>query len=95
MAERYSSLDAGSGFVRMWDRIAAWPVTALVSLTITCFVLRMRRKAVGPVCCVMHVKDPRTRIVKEKGLAPVFLDSRIERVDMCALQIFCISIISR
>ena len=33
---------------------------------------------VGPVCCVMHVKEPRTLIVKEKGLAPVFLDSRLE-----------------
>ena len=42
-----------------------------------CFVLRMGRKAVGPVCCVMHVKEPRTLIVKEKGLAPVFLDSRL------------------
>ena len=34
----------------------------------------MGRKAVGPVCCVMHVKEPRTLIVKEKGLAPVFLE---------------------
>ena len=38
----------------------------------------MGRKVVGPVCCVMHVKEPRTLIVKEKGLAPVFLDSRLE-----------------
>ena len=38
----------------------------------------MGRKAVGPVCCVMHVKEPRTLIVKEKGLAPVFLDSCLE-----------------
>ena len=38
----------------------------------------MGRKAVGLVCCVMHVKEPRTLIVKEKGLAPVFLDSRLE-----------------
>ena len=30
---------------------------------------KMGRKAVGPVCCVMHVKEPRTLIVKEKGLA--------------------------
>ena len=53
----------------------------------------MGRKAVGPVCCIMHVKEPRTLIVKEKGLAPVFLDSCLEhpnRVDMCALQIFCV-----
>ena len=58
------------------------PVAALVSLSKTlnhnCFVLRMGRKGVGPVCCVMHVKEPRTLIVKEKGLAPVFLDSRLE-----------------
>ena len=65
-------------------RIPAWPVTALVSLSKTlnhnCFVLRMGRKAVGPVCCVIHVhvKEPRTLIVKEKGLAPVFLDSCLE-----------------
>ena len=46
----------------------------LVSLSKTlnhnCFVLRMGRKAVGPVCCVMHVKEPRTPIVKEKGACP-------------------------
>ena len=30
----------------------------------------MGRKAVGPVCCVMHVKEPRTLIVKEKGACP-------------------------
>ena len=59
--------------VRVWI-----PVVTLVSLSKTlnhnCFVLRMGRKAVGPVCCVMHVKEPRTLIVKEKGLAPVFLE---------------------
>ena len=38
----------------------------------------MGRKAVGPVCCVMHVKEPRTLTVKEKGFVPVFLDSRLE-----------------
>ena len=72
-----SALD--SGVVRMWVRIPAWPVAALVSFSNTlnhnCFVLR---KAVGPVCCVMHVKEPRTLIVKENGLAPVFLHSRLE-----------------
>ena len=31
---------------------------------------RPRLKAVGPVCCVMHVKEPRTLIVKEKGACP-------------------------
>ena len=78
MAERSSALDSSSGVVRMWVQITAWPVAALVSLNHNCFVLRMGRKAVGPVCCVMHVKDPRTLIVKEKGLAPVFLDLRLE-----------------
>ena len=82
MAERSSALDSSSGVVRMWVRILAWPVVALVSLSMTlnhnCFDLRMRRKAVGPVCCVMHVKEPRTLIVKEKGLAPVFLESRLD-----------------
>ena len=82
VAERSSALDSSSDVVRMWVRIPAWPVAALVSLSTTlnhnCFVLRMGRKAVGPVCCVMHVKEPRTLIVKEKGLAPVFLDSRLE-----------------
>ena len=62
--------------------IRPWPVAALVSLSKTlnhnCFVLQMGRKAVGPMCCVMHVKEPRTLIVKEKRLALVFLDSRLE-----------------
>ena len=82
VAERSSALDSSSGVARMWVWIPAWPVAALVFLSKTlnhnCFVLRMGRKAVGPVCCVMHVKEPRTLIVKEKGLAPVFLDSRLE-----------------
>ena len=77
-----SALDSSSGVVRMWVRIPARPVAALVSLSKTlnhnCFVLQMGRKAVGPVCCVMHVKEPRTLIVKEKRLAPVFLDSHLE-----------------
>ena len=79
VAERSSALDSSSSVVRMWVRISAWPVAALVPLSETlnhnCFVLRMGRKA---VCCVMHIKEPRTLIVKEKGLAPVFLDSCLE-----------------
>ena len=71
MAERSRALDSSSGVARMWVRI---PAAALVSLSKTlnhnCFVLRMGRKAVGPVCCVMRVKEPRTLIVKEKRLAP-------------------------
>ena len=72
VAERSSALDSSSDVVRMLVQIQAWSVVALVSLSKTlnhnCFVLRMGRRAVGPVCCVMHVKEPRTLIVKEKGL---------------------------
>ena len=82
VAERSSALNVSSGVVRTWVRIPTWPVAALVSLSKTlnhnCFVLRMGRKTVGPVCCVMHVKEPRTLIVKEKGLSAVFLDLRLE-----------------
>ena len=72
-----SALDSSSGVASMWVQI---PVLVSLSKTLNhnCFVLRMGRKAVGPVRCVMHVKEPRTLIVKEKGLAPVFLDSRLE-----------------
>ena len=58
---------SGPGVVRMWVRIPVWPVAALVHLSKTlnhnCFVLRMGRQAVGPVCCVMHVKEPRIIII--------------------------------
>ena len=37
-----------------------------------CFVLRMRRKAVGPMYCVTHVKEPSDLIEKRTG-GPVFL----------------------
>ena len=57
----------------------------------------VRMWPVGSVCCVMHVKEHRTLIVKEKGLSPVFLDSRLEHpalwIIMCTLQMFCIIII--
>ena len=79
MAERSSALDSSYGVVRMWIRITAWPVAALVSLSKTlnhnCFVVWMGRKAVGPVCCVMHVKEPSTLIVKEKGSVKVALQA--------------------
>ena len=56
MAERSSALDSSSGVARMWVRIPAWPVAALVSLSKTlnhnCFVLRMGRKAVGKAVSV-------------------------------------------
>ena len=74
VAERSSALGSSSGVVRMWVRILAWTVAALVSLSKTlnrnCFVLRMGRKVVGPMCCVMYVREPRKPIVKEKGACP-------------------------
>ena len=42
----------------------------LVSLSKTfnhCFVLRMEHKAVGPMCCVTHVKEPSALIEKRRG----------------------------
>ena len=47
------------------------PAVTLVSLSKTlahCFVLLMGRKAIGPVCCVSHVKEPRALIEKRRGL---------------------------
>ena len=77
MAERSSALDSSSGVARMWVRILAWLVAALVSLSKTlnhnCFILRMGRKL-----CNARKRTQYTLIVKEKGLAPVFLDSRLE-----------------
>ena len=72
VAERSSLPDSSSGVSsRMWVRI---PVVTLVSLSKTlnhnCFVLRMGRKAVGPVCCVMHVKEPRDTYRKREGACP-------------------------
>ena len=93
VAERSSPLDSSSGVARMWVRIPAWPVAALVSLSKTlnhnCFVLRMECKDVGPVCCVMHVKEPRTYREKERACPCVsgFAPWAPSRVDMCALQI--------
>ena len=49
----YSALDSSSGCGRLWVRIPAWPVAALVSLSKTlnhnCLVLRNGRLAVDPV----------------------------------------------
>ena len=62
----------------------------LVSLSKTlnrnCFILRMGCKAVGPVCCVMHVKEPRR---EREGACPGvsgFARWAPSRVDMYALQ---------
>ena len=74
VAERSSALDSSSGVVRMWVLIPAWLVAALVSLSKTlnhnCFVLRMGRKAVGPVCCVMHVKRTQDTYREREGACP-------------------------
>ena len=60
----------GTLFSLVWERLAR---------SIMCSYLeKLGRKAVGPVFCVMHIKEPRTLIVKEKGLALEFLDSRLE-----------------
>ena len=42
-----------------------------------CFVLRMGRKAVGPMCCVMHVKEPNALIEKRRGSPRCSLFDRV------------------
>ena len=68
------ALDSSSGVVRMWVRIPAGPVTALVSLSKTlnhnCFVLRIGRKAVGPVCCVNARKRTQDTYSEREGACP-------------------------
>ena len=53
---------------RVWVRV---PVLTLVSLSKTldhyCFVLLMGSKAVGPVCCVLHVKEPNALSAKNSS----------------------------
>ena len=50
------------------------PSAALVSLSKTlnhnCSVLRMGREAVGPVCCVMHVKRTQDAYREREGACP-------------------------
>ena len=63
-----------------------------------CFVLRMGRKAVGPVCCVLCNARKRTQDAyrEREGACPGvsgFAPWASSRVNMCALQIFCIIII--
>ena len=46
------------------------PAATLVSLSKTldhCFVLWMGRNAIGPMCCVTHVKEPSALIEKRRG----------------------------
>ena len=63
VAERLRPPDSSSGVSDQQSvGSSLGEVVTLVSLSKTlnhyCFVLRMGRKAVGPVHCVMHVKDP-------------------------------------
>ena len=56
----------------------------------------MGRKAVGPVCCVNARKRTQDTYCELEGACPGvagFAPSAPSRVDMCALQIFCIIII--
>ncbi len=70
MAERIKTLDLALVFLisRVWVRV---PVMTLASLSKTpnhfCCVLRMGCKAVGPVCCVMYVKELSALIVKRRS----------------------------
>ena len=61
MAERSRALDS---LVLVLSECGFESNPGLVSFSKTlnnnCFVLRMGRKAVGPVCCVMHVTEHRT-----------------------------------
>ena len=74
MAERSSALDSSSGVVRMWVRIPAWPVEVLVYLSKTlnrnCFVLRMGRKAVCPVCLCNARKRTQDTNREREGACP-------------------------
>ncbi len=77
MAERIRAPNSSSG---VSDRrgVGSSPgldTCVLISKTFNhdCFVLRMGRKAVGPMCCVMLVKEPSDTYRKEKGSALVFL----------------------
>ena len=73
VAERSSALGSKSRCCQNVPVRIPAPVSLSKTLNHNCFVLRMGRKAVGPVCCVMHVKEPRTLIVKrERGLPRCF-----------------------
>ena len=75
VAERSSS-DSSTGVVRKpecgFDSRSRHLCPLSKTLNHNCFVLRMARKAVGPVCCVMHIKEPSTLIVKRRGLPRCF-----------------------
>ena len=52
---------------RVWVRIPSCDTVSLSKTLNHCFVLRMGRNAIGPMCCVMHVKEPSALIEKRRG----------------------------
>ena len=50
----------------VWVQIPSRDTCVLETLN-HCFVLRIRLKAVGPMCCVTHVKEPSALIEKRRG----------------------------
>ncbi len=76
MAERSSPLDSSFG-VSDQQCVGSSPdlVLTLVSLSKALKHLNasIGHKAIGPVCCAMHIKEPSYTYHKEKGFAPVFL----------------------
>ena len=56
------------GHVSLVVTLVSWSKTLNHCKTINhCFVLRMGRKAVGPMCCVKHIKEPSALIEKRRG----------------------------
>ena len=101
VAERSNALDSSSGVVGMWVRIPAWPVAGTCvleqgHLTKIASSFGWGRKAVGPrVLCNACKRTWNTYREREGGLGPVFSGFAPwapSRVDMCALEIFCIII---
>ena len=74
--------------IRVWVRV---PVLTLVSLSQTlshyCCAPRMGHKAVGPVCCVMHVKEPATFCLRF-----LFVQA-LSTIDMCGMERLLFSLV--
>ena len=59
VGEGSSALDTSSGVSYMYHQgLSPGPMSLSMELDHYCFVLWVGRKAVGPMCCVMHVKEP-------------------------------------
>ena len=71
MGERSNALDSSSGVVKMWVRILAGRGACVLEQdnNHNCFVLRMRRKAVGPVLCNAR-KRTRDTYGEREGACP-------------------------